>query len=90
MAPGARVLRAPSSPPLLSLRAHRPPSRTQSFWRYFNSIEELTRDTDNLNVQLFRDGIQPLWEAPENANGGQGHTQTIIFIKIHVSLFEKN
>ena len=44
---------------------------TQKFWEYYNSISDLSKDSDALNVQLFKSDVQPLWEAPENVSGGK-------------------
>lgn len=71
----------------------------KAFWQYYNSIATFAKDTDTINVQLFKVDIQvckliffsifhfflwptltaalarrraqPLWEAPENVNGGK-------------------
>jgi hypothetical protein len=59
-----------------------------AFWQYFNSISTFAKDTDTINVQLFKVGVQPLWEAPENVNGGKWvrHCEVELCIVLSLSL----
>eukprot|EP00299_Pterocystis_sp_00344_P005720 c1745_g1_i2.p1 GENE.c1745_g1_i2~~c1745_g1_i2.p1 ORF type:complete len:191 (-),score=37.14 c1745_g1_i2:85-657(-) len=42
----------------------------QEFWRYFdNFTPELLRD--ECNIRMFKSGIKPVWECPENIDGGK-------------------
>lgn len=42
-----------------------------SFWRIFNSLKPASKVHVNSNYSIFRYGIEPSWEDPENVNGGK-------------------
>jgi hypothetical protein len=42
----------------------------REFWRYYQHMQRPSRLRENDNIYLFRDGVHPSWEAPENKGGG--------------------
>jgi translation initiation factor 4E len=44
---------------------------TENFWRIFNNIKPAPTLQLNSNYHLFRQGIQPMWEDPQNVEGGK-------------------
>jgi translation initiation factor 4E len=43
----------------------------ESFWRIFNNLKPASELSVNSNYSVFRDGVQPSWEDPANAEGGK-------------------
>jgi len=41
------------------------------FWRIFNNMKPTSQLPVNSNYHIFREGIEPMWEDPENMNGGK-------------------
>jgi translation initiation factor 4E len=44
---------------------------TDNFWRIFNNIKPAPTLEHNSNYHVFRQGIQPMWEDPQNVEGGK-------------------
>lgn len=47
----------------------------EDFWGLFNNLMTPSRLADKSNYHLFREGIMPAWEDPQNANGGKWSLQ---------------
>eukprot|EP01111_Echinosteliopsis_oligospora_P009503 TRINITY_DN279_c0_g1_i1.p1 TRINITY_DN279_c0_g1~~TRINITY_DN279_c0_g1_i1.p1 ORF type:complete len:216 (-),score=65.25 TRINITY_DN279_c0_g1_i1:111-758(-) len=45
-------------------------STIQDFWKNFNNLPEVDKLVPKSSFHLMKAGIRPLWEDPENANGG--------------------
>jgi translation initiation factor 4E len=43
----------------------------QDFWRYSNTIKDVSLLPEGVNVRLFKAGIKPTWEDPANYKGGK-------------------
>jgi hypothetical protein len=43
----------------------------QEFWRTYHVLSDIDALPKQTSLQLFRSGIQPLWEDPANARGGR-------------------
>ena len=43
----------------------------QDFWRYWNNIVNISDFPELATLSLFKEGVKPLWEDPENAEGGK-------------------
>jgi translation initiation factor 4E len=43
----------------------------ESFWRVFNNLKPASQLDTNSNYHVFREGVIPMWEDPENENGGK-------------------
>lgn len=43
----------------------------ESFWRYWNNLEDASRFPEGTNLRIFKVGIKPMWEDPINVNGGK-------------------
>jgi translation initiation factor 4E len=43
----------------------------EEFWQIFNNIKPAGQLAVNSNYHLFREGIEPMWEDPENIKGGK-------------------
>jgi len=43
----------------------------EEFWRYWNHIVPPSRMELNSNYHLFKKGVKPMWEDPQNSNGGK-------------------
>jgi len=46
-------------------------STAEGFWQIFNNVIPASSLTCNGNYHIFRRGILPMWEDPENMNGGK-------------------
>jgi len=46
-------------------------NNVEYFWRYFHHMQKPSALEFNSNYHLFRTGIKPMWEDPENARGGK-------------------
>jgi translation initiation factor 4E len=46
-------------------------SSVEDFWSLFNNIMQPSNLTVGCNYHLFKDGIMPAWEDPQNENGGK-------------------
>jgi translation initiation factor 4E len=43
----------------------------EDFWRIYNNLKPPSQLSLNSNYHVFREGILPTWEAPENIDGGK-------------------
>jgi len=44
----------------------------QNFWRFYNEISsKMSLMPSSYNLRLFKKNVKPLWEDPNNVNGGQ-------------------
>jgi len=43
----------------------------EDFWRYYNHLVKPSKIEHNANYHLFKAGIKPMWEDPENEHGGK-------------------
>eukprot|EP00594_Rhizosolenia_setigera_P015549 CAMPEP_0178959732 /NCGR_PEP_ID=MMETSP0789-20121207/12484_1 /TAXON_ID=3005 /ORGANISM="Rhizosolenia setigera, Strain CCMP 1694" /LENGTH=203 /DNA_ID=CAMNT_0020642827 /DNA_START=163 /DNA_END=774 /DNA_ORIENTATION=- len=43
----------------------------QDFWKIFNNVKPASQLPLNSNYHIFREGVEPMWEDPENLNGGK-------------------
>jgi len=45
----------------------------ENFWRFFNATEETLRRLapEKFNMRMFKTGIKPMWEDPNNRKGGK-------------------
>jgi len=43
----------------------------EDFWCLFNNLMAPTKLSDKSNYHLFREGVMPAWEDPQNAKGGK-------------------
>lgn len=43
----------------------------QDFWSVFNNVKPASQLALSSNYHVFRDGVQPMWEDPENKRGGK-------------------
>ena len=41
------------------------------FWSIFNNVKPASQLPLNSNYHIFREGVEPMWEDPENKNGGK-------------------
>jgi translation initiation factor 4E len=46
-------------------------STVEEFWRIFNNIKPASSLAINSNYHVFRQGVVPMWEDPENKLGGK-------------------
>lgn len=45
-------------------------SDVSTFWRVFQNVPAVSRQNDNTNYYMFREGVMPKWEDPRNDGGG--------------------
>lgn len=43
----------------------------EDFWALYNHIQKASKLPPGCDYSLFKDGIQPMWEDPQNKNGGR-------------------
>lgn len=43
----------------------------QEFWKYYRVLSDLGFLPKQINLQLFKSGIRPIWEEPYNIKGGK-------------------
>lgn len=43
----------------------------EAFWQIFNNVKPSSQLALNSNYHIFREGVQPMWEDPENKDGGK-------------------
>lgn len=43
----------------------------EAFWQVFNNVKPASHLSLNSNYHIFREGVEPMWEDPENVNGGK-------------------
>lgn len=43
----------------------------ESFWRIFNSLKPSSQLATNSNYHVFKEGVIPMWEDPQNKDGGK-------------------
>ena len=43
----------------------------EDFWSYFNNMRKPSGLEFNANYHIFKQGIKPMWEDPQNAKGGK-------------------
>ena len=43
----------------------------EEFWRVFNNLKPSSKLSVNSNYHVFREGVVPMWEDPENKDGGK-------------------
>lgn len=43
----------------------------EDFWSYFNNMRKPSGLEFNANYHIFKTGIKPMWEDPQNAKGGK-------------------
>ncbi|KAI9336220.1 translation initiation factor eIF 4e-like domain-containing protein [Zopfochytrium polystomum] len=46
-------------------------STVEDFWGVYNNIIKASQIAFGSNYHLFKEGVQPMWEDPANANGGK-------------------
>jgi translation initiation factor 4E len=46
-------------------------STIQEFWTLFNHVKPASHLSVNSNYHLFKEGVIPMWEDPENKHGGK-------------------
>ncbi|KND04093.1 uncharacterized protein SPPG_08940 [Spizellomyces punctatus DAOM BR117] len=43
----------------------------EDFWGVYNNVVKASQLTHGSNYHIFKEGVQPMWEDPHNANGGK-------------------
>uniref|UniRef100_A0A6U3SLU4 Eukaryotic translation initiation factor 4E n=1 Tax=Ditylum brightwellii TaxID=49249 RepID=A0A6U3SLU4_9STRA len=43
----------------------------EAFWQVFNNVKPASQLSVNSNYHIFREGVEPMWEDPENMEGGK-------------------
>jgi translation initiation factor 4E len=43
----------------------------EDFWSYFNNMRKPSGLEANANYHIFKNGIKPMWEDPQNHKGGK-------------------
>jgi translation initiation factor 4E len=46
-------------------------SQVEDFWSYFNNMRKPSGLEANANYHIFKNGIKPMWEDPQNHKGGK-------------------
>lgn len=46
-------------------------STAEEFWKIFNNVLPASKLTSGSNYHLFMEGVEPMWEDPQNINGGK-------------------
>jgi translation initiation factor 4E len=46
-------------------------STVEDFWSYFNNMRQPSGLEYNANYHIFKEGVKPMWEDPQNAKGGK-------------------